>query len=85
MYRANKNIMACLILDRMEETVSNRVYAGYLAGLPPPTPRTVRVYTSSTFTDMSLEKSVLVNEMYPQLKNYCKYVTDFLLGFHIII
>ena len=36
MYRANKNIMACLILDRMEETVSNRVYAGYLAGLPPP-------------------------------------------------
>ena len=39
----------------------------------------VRVYTSSTFTDMTLEKHVLVNEAYPKLKEYCreKYGLEF--------
>ena len=32
----------------------------------------VRVYVSSTYTDMMLEKNVLVTEVYPRLKELCR-------------
>ena len=32
-----------------------------------------RVYIASTYTDMVLEKTELVNHIFPILKSYCKY------------
>ena len=44
----------------------------------------VRIYTSSTFTDMTLEKNVLVTEVYPKLKEYCRerYGLEFQVSLH---
>lgn len=50
----------------------DRIFAGSLEDLPTVTKPIVRIYTSSTYTDMTLEKSVLVTEVYPRLKEYCR-------------
>jgi hypothetical protein len=33
--------------------------------------RLVRVYLSSTYTDMTMEKTEIFNEICPQLKRFC--------------
>jgi hypothetical protein len=56
----------------MEEGVLDRIYAGRLEGLPPLSSRVVRIFTSSTFTDMLMERNTLMEHVYPRLKAYCR-------------
>ncbi len=56
----------------MEDSAIDRLFAGDFSHLPKVKHPLVRVYTSSTFTDMTLEKNVLVTEVYPKLKEYCR-------------
>ena len=32
----------------------------------------VRIFTSSTFTDMTMERNTLMQFVYPKLKTYCR-------------
>ncbi len=66
----------------MEERAIDRLFAGGFADLPPVRHPVVRIYTSSTFTDMTLEKNVLVTEVYPRLKECCRerYGLEFQVG-----
>ena len=50
----------------------DRIYCGDMTNLAHPVAPIVRVYIASTFTDMVLEKTELVNHIFPILKNYCK-------------
>ena len=34
--------------------------------------KVVRIFTSSTFTDMVLERNILMEHVYPKLKDYCR-------------
>ena len=45
---------------------------GELCGLPRLSTKVVRVFTSSTFTDMLMERNVLMQFVYPKLKTYCR-------------
>ncbi|KAI1303164.1 NACHT and WD repeat domain-containing protein 2 [Halotydeus destructor] len=56
----------------MDERTLDRIFAGSLNDMPPVLSRIVRIFTSSTFTDMSLERNTLMEEVYPKLKEYCK-------------
>ncbi|XP_022102527.1 NACHT domain- and WD repeat-containing protein 1-like [Acanthaster planci] len=40
--------------------------------LPKQRSKVVRIFTSSTFTDTSVERNALMGETYPRLKDYCK-------------
>ena len=46
----------------------------------------VRVYVSSTYTDMMLEKNVLVTEVYPRLKELCRerYGLEFQVSYTVV-
>ena len=50
----------------------DRIYCGDMTSLAHPVASVVRVYIASTFTDMVLEKTELVNHIFPILKTYCK-------------
>ena len=56
----------------MDELTVDRIFAGCFSDLPEVLRPLVRIYTSSTFTDMTLEKNVLITEVYPKLKEYCR-------------
>lgn len=56
----------------MDERTLDRVFAGNLSDLPPVTSKIVRIFTSSTFTDMSMERNCLMENVYPKIKEYCK-------------
>ena len=45
---------------------------GELCGLPRLSSKVVRIFTSSTFTDMLMERNVLMQFVYPKLKTYCR-------------
>ena len=59
-------------LANMDELTVDRIFAGCFSDLPEVLRPLVRIYTSSTFTDMPLEKNVLITEVYPKLKEYCR-------------
>ena len=50
----------------------DRIYCGDMTNLSPPVAPIIRVYIASTYTDMMLEKTELVNHIFPRLKSYCK-------------
>nr|XP_002741812.1 PREDICTED: leucine-rich repeat and WD repeat-containing protein KIAA1239-like [Saccoglossus kowalevskii] len=50
--------------------------------LPPLRSRVVRIFTSSTFTDTSVERNALMSEIYPKIKDYCK--TNYGLEFQVV-
>ncbi|XP_077990677.1 NACHT and WD repeat domain-containing protein 2-like [Glandiceps talaboti] len=57
----------------MTTDVGNQLLLGKLgATLPPLRSRVVRIFTSSTFTDTSVERNALMRDVYPKLKDYCK-------------
>ena len=56
----------------MEDSQVDQIFAGDLENLPPFKQPLIRIYMSSTFTDMALEKSALFSEVYPKLKEYCR-------------
>ncbi|ESO82088.1 hypothetical protein LOTGIDRAFT_135306 [Lottia gigantea] len=49
-----------------------KVLLGHLESLPPLSSRIVRIFTSSTFTDTTLERNSLMEKVYPMLKEYCR-------------
>ncbi|XP_050388645.1 NACHT and WD repeat domain-containing protein 2 [Patella vulgata] len=49
-----------------------KVLFGHLDNLPPLSSRIVRIFTSSTFTDTTLERNCLMEKVYPQLKEFCR-------------
>ena len=43
-----------------------------MTDLQPPLRPVIRIYLSSNFTDMVMEKTELVNHIFPIIRNYCK-------------
>ena len=56
----------------MDEKTVDRIFAGCLHDLPPVSSKIVRIFTSSTFTDMLMERNTLMEWVYPKIKEYCR-------------
>ena len=56
----------------MDEKVVERIFAGNLTDLPTVSSKIVRIFTSSTFTDMLMERNTLMEYVYPKIKEYCR-------------
>lgn len=56
----------------MDEKTVDRIFAGQLTDLPPVSSKIVRIFTSSTFTDMLMERNTLMEYVYPKIKEYCR-------------
>ncbi|PAA49519.1 hypothetical protein BOX15_Mlig013297g3 [Macrostomum lignano] len=50
----------------------HRLIAGFLTDLPEKNSKIVRVFVSSTFSDMHIERNVLMQQVYPKLKQFCR-------------
>ena len=50
----------------------DRIFSGSLTDLPPVSSKIVRIFTSSTFTDMLMERNTLMEWVYPKIKEYCR-------------
>ena len=58
----------------MDEACVDRIFAGSLIDLPPVSSKIVRIFTSSTFTDMLMERNTLMEYVYPKIKEYCREI-----------
>ena len=56
----------------MDEKTVDRIFAGQLTDLPKVSSKVVRIFTSSTFTDMLMERNTLMEYVYPKIKEYCR-------------
>lgn len=56
----------------LADQVIDSIFAGRLTHLPSLNRPLVRIYISSTYTDMVVEKNLLLTEVYPKLKDYCR-------------
>ena len=56
----------------MDEKTVDNIFAGQLTNLPPVSSKIVRIFTSSTFTDMLMERNTLMEYVYPKIKEYCR-------------
>ena len=56
----------------MEDNQIDLIFIGNFDLLPHIKHPLVRIYTSSTYTDMTLEMTVQDSEVYPKLKDYCR-------------
>ena len=56
----------------MDEKTVDRIFAGALEDLPPVSSKIVRIFTSSTFTDMLMERNTLMEYVYPKIREYCR-------------
>ena len=56
----------------MDDVVVDRIFLGSLTNLPPVSSKIVRIFTSSTFTDMLMERNTLMEYVYPKMKEYCR-------------
>ena len=56
----------------MDEDEVDRIFTGELENLPKLSTKVVRIFTSSTFTDMLMERNTLMQFVYPRLKTYCR-------------
>ena len=56
----------------MDEQTIDRIFSGNLDNLPPVSSKIVRIFTSSTFTDMLMERNTLMEYVYPKIKEYCR-------------
>jgi hypothetical protein len=56
----------------MDDDALDRIFTGQLGDLPKPSSKVVRIFTSSTFTDMLLERNTLMEFVYPRIKEYCR-------------
>ena len=55
-----------------DEKEVDAMFAGCLDNLPPLSSKVVRIFTSSTFTDMLMERNTLMEWVYPKIKEYCR-------------
>ncbi|XP_018351470.1 PREDICTED: NACHT and WD repeat domain-containing protein 2-like [Trachymyrmex septentrionalis] len=69
----------------MDETTIDSIFSGSLKSLPPVSSKIVRIFTSSTFTDTTMERNTLMAQCYPKLKDYCreKHGLEFQVGHFI--
>ena len=56
----------------MNEETIDKIFYGNLTNLPPVSSKIVRIFTSSTFTDMLMERNTLMEYVYPKIKEYCR-------------
>ena len=56
----------------MDEATVDKIFSGGLTDLPPVSSKIVRIFTSSTFTDMLMERNTLMEYVYPKIKEYCR-------------
>lgn len=56
----------------MDDSGLDRLFSGDLNKLSPLAKRVVRLFISSTFTDMTLERNSFMERVYPRLKKYCR-------------
>lgn len=56
----------------MDDDALDQLFSGDLSRLIDLPKRLVRLFISSTFTDMTLERNTLMERVYPQLKKYCR-------------
>lgn len=56
----------------MDDQALDRLFSGDLNKLVELPKRLVRLFISSTFTDMTLERNILMECVYPKLKKYCR-------------
>ncbi|KAI4484543.1 hypothetical protein M0804_007109 [Polistes exclamans] len=56
----------------MDETTIDSIFAGSLKSLPAVSSKIVRIFTSSTFTDTTMERNTLMAQCYPKIKDYCR-------------
>ncbi|CAL1545368.1 unnamed protein product [Lymnaea stagnalis] len=59
-------------VEQQEREKLLQVLSGKLDDLPPLSSKIVRIFTSSTFTDTTLERNNLMEKVYPRLKDYCR-------------
>ncbi|XP_065084724.1 NACHT and WD repeat domain-containing protein 2 [Ochlerotatus camptorhynchus] len=56
----------------MDDRTIDTIFAGSLENLPPVSSKIVRIFTSSTFTDTTMERNNLMAKCYPRIKDYCR-------------
>ena len=56
----------------MDDATIDKIFSGSLSDLPQVSSRIVRIFTSSTFTDMLMERNTLMEHVYPKMKEYCR-------------
>ncbi|XP_060534320.1 NACHT and WD repeat domain-containing protein 2 [Cylas formicarius] len=56
----------------MDDRTIDFIFAGSLESLPPVSSKIVRIFTSSTFTDTTMERNTLMAKCYPKIKDYCR-------------
>ncbi|XP_068248399.1 NACHT and WD repeat domain-containing protein 2 [Palaemon carinicauda] len=56
----------------MDDRTVEKIFAGSLETLPPVGSKVCRIFTSSTFTDMLMERNTLMESVYPKLKEFCR-------------
>ncbi|XP_052128486.1 NACHT and WD repeat domain-containing protein 2-like, partial [Frankliniella occidentalis] len=56
----------------MDDRTVDLIFAGSLQSLPPVSSKIVRIFTSSTFTDTTMERNTLMAQCYPKLKDFCR-------------
>ncbi|KAK5645668.1 hypothetical protein RI129_004132 [Pyrocoelia pectoralis] len=56
----------------MDDRTVDRIFAGSLDHLPSVSSKIVRIFTSSTFTDTTMERNTLMAKCYPRIKDYCR-------------
>ncbi|KAF5284944.1 hypothetical protein FQA39_LY16899 [Lamprigera yunnana] len=56
----------------MDDRTVDRIFAGALEQLPSVSSKIVRIFTSSTFTDTTMERNTLMAKCYPKIKDYCR-------------
>ena len=62
-----------------QEQLVDYVYHERVENLPRSTAKIVRIFLSSTFTDTTTERNLLMKNVFPELRRYCrdKYDVDF--------
>ena len=62
-----------------EQQDMDYVYHGRIENLPRSASKTVRIFLSSTFTDTTTERNLLMKNVFPEMRQYCrdKYDVDF--------
>ncbi|KAK7065481.1 NACHT and WD repeat domain-containing protein 2 [Halocaridina rubra] len=56
----------------MDDRTVEKIFAGSMETLPPLGSKVCRIFTSSTFTDMLMERNTLMESVYPKLKEFCR-------------
>lgn len=56
----------------MDGSLYDNLFSGDLDNLIELPKRVVRLFISSTFTDMTLERNTLMEHVYPRLKKFCR-------------